>query len=97
MAAYDPNVTVDGCLAPLAEPRPMSLEEIQAEELKYVHRMDYAGSVCHLGLLTTYCMIPLCGGVMHSIHSLDLLLCWGSLSLNMLSLGANMKLKATGR
>ena len=69
--AYNPDITVGGSLSAVPGLSDVGRDEVMESELRYVHPVDYIGAVGHLGLLTTYCIVPLWDGTLHSIHSHD--------------------------
>ena len=73
---YDPDINVEGNVS-LSSEMVVGDEEFPKSEAQYIYRVEYAGSVGRYGLLTTYCAVPLGDGSLHSIHSKDLLHCWG--------------------
>ena len=74
---YDPDVDVNGDVSS-SSGMLESDEEFPESAAQFVHHVEYAGSVGRHGLLTTYCVVPLGDGSLHSIHSKDLLYCWGA-------------------
>ena len=73
---FDPDITVEGNIS-VSSGMPETEMKVPESEARYIYRVEYAGAVGHHGLLTTYCVVPLGNGALHSIHSRDLLDCWG--------------------
>ena len=73
---YNPDIDVDGNVS-ISSGMVDNDEEFPESEAQYVYRVAYVGSVGRHGLLTTYFFVPLGDGSLHSIHSNDLLYCWG--------------------
>ena len=74
---YDPDVNAYGELFSSSGMSESDDDHPESAAL-YIHRVDYAGSLGRFGLMKTYCVVPLEGGALHSIHSKDLLFCWGA-------------------
>ena len=72
---YDPDVDVNGDVSSSSGILE-SDKDFPVSAVQFIHRVDYAGSVGRHGLLTTYCLVPLGDGSLHSIHWKDLLYCW---------------------
>ena len=73
---YDPDVDVNGNVS-IWLGMVDSDEEFLESQAQYAHRVEYTGSIGSHSLLTTYCVVPVGDGSLHSIHSKDLLHCWG--------------------
>ena len=73
---YEPDINVEGNVS-VWSGMTDSETEFPESKAQYVHQVEYAGAIGRHGLLTTYCVVPLGDGSLHSIHSKDLLNCWG--------------------
>ena len=69
---YDPDIDLEGNISILSGMVDND-EEFPKSEAQYIYHVEYAGSVRPHRLLTTYCVVPLGDGSLHSIHSTDLL------------------------
>ena len=73
---YDIDINVEGNVS-VSSRMSDSEMEFPESEARYVYRVEYAGAISRPGLLTTYCVVPLGDGSLHSIQSKDLRNCLG--------------------